>query len=85
MGKCKCGLKSCKNKNLDLVSRFTCNLCKITYCPDHRHYETHNCSIYNLQKNDSQLLSGEFEKYMVLHNMNKIFDDITKNKDIKVK
>jgi hypothetical protein len=85
MKKCKCGVKTCKNKNLDLVSRFTCNLCNSIYCPDHRHYETHDCSVYKSQKNESQLFSGEFEKYLILHNMNKIFDDVAKNKDIKVK
>ena len=85
MTKCKCGVKRCKNKNLDLVSRFSCNLCNITYCPEHRHYESHDCSIFKLQRDSSQLFSGEFEKYIILHNMNKVFDDIAKNKDIKVK
>lgn len=83
MKKCKCSNKTCLNRDLDLVSRFTCNLCNKIYCTSHRHYEKHNCSVFNSQKDGSQLFYGEMEKYLILHNMNKLFDDAIKNGDIK--
>jgi hypothetical protein len=73
-----CSASKCKEKKLGPSNKFICNLCNNTYCPDHRYYETHNCQVFLSQKNTTQLFSGEMEKYLIQHNMNKNFNDITK-------
>ncbi len=84
--KCKCGHKTCMNRDLDLVSRFECNLCNIIYCPSHRLYEKHNCIVFNSQRNTSQLFTGELEKYLAIYNMNKLYDyEIKNNNNNKIK
>jgi hypothetical protein len=74
-------MKSCKadkcRQKLDLVERFECNLCKKIYCSYHRYYETHSCPNF---KQSEQLLSGEMEKFLIMYNMNKIFDKAVKVK-----
>ena len=73
-----CSASKCKQKKLGPSNKFTCNLCNNNYCPDHRLYETHNCQVFLSQKDTTRLFSGEMEKYLTQHNMNKNFNNITK-------
>ncbi len=80
---CKCSAEKCKEKQLGLSSRFSCNMCNKVFCPDHRHYESHNCKEYYEQNKSNQLFTGEMEKYLVMHNMNKLFHEIAKDNKVK--
>jgi hypothetical protein len=49
-------------------------MCNKTYCPDHRHYESHNCQEFYQQNKSNQLFTGEMEK---------LFHDIAKENKVK--
>jgi predicted nucleic acid binding AN1-type Zn finger protein len=46
---------------MDLVDRFECSKCKITFCLAHRLYEDHACPI-QFEKKEG-LLQGEYAAY----------------------
>lgn len=75
-----CSASKCREKRLGPSNKFTCNLCNNIFCPDHRLYETHDCPVFLNQKTNTQLLSGDMEKYLIQHNMNKIFNEMLKSK-----